>query len=201
MEETNKTVTAEGGNNQQGTTQEPQTFDDVLKNKDYQSEFDRRVAKALETAKINWTEEFDGKLEEKISEAQKMAKMTAEQKAEHERQKAEEDLQRRIAEVTRRELKVEAKNTLAAKGLPVELADTLNYTNAEQCNASLAAVEKAFQLAVEKRVNEKLRGTPPKAAESTATVTQEQFKKMGYEERLKLKMDSPELYKQLTGGR
>ena len=32
-------------------------FDDILKDKDYQSEFDRRVAKAIETAKGKWTNE------------------------------------------------------------------------------------------------------------------------------------------------
>ena len=32
----------------------PQTFDDVLKDKGYQAEFDRRISKALETAKTKW---------------------------------------------------------------------------------------------------------------------------------------------------
>ncbi|MBP3922847.1 MAG: hypothetical protein J6D27_07775 [Ruminiclostridium sp.] len=33
------------------------TFDEVLKNKDYQSEFDKRITKALETAKEKWETE------------------------------------------------------------------------------------------------------------------------------------------------
>lgn len=32
-------------------------FDEILNDKDYQSEFDRRVAKAIETAKTKWTNE------------------------------------------------------------------------------------------------------------------------------------------------
>ena len=38
------------------------------------------------------------------------------------------------------------------------LEDILNYESAETCNKSIEAVEKAFQSAVEKAVNDKLRG-------------------------------------------
>ena len=40
----------------------PQSFDDILKNKDYQAEFDRRVQKALGTAKEKWELLMDDKL-------------------------------------------------------------------------------------------------------------------------------------------
>ena len=33
------------------------TFDEVHKNKDYQSEFDKRITKVLETAKAKWETE------------------------------------------------------------------------------------------------------------------------------------------------
>ena len=39
-----------------GAEQKP-CFDEILLDKDYQSEFDRRVAKAIETAKTKWTNE------------------------------------------------------------------------------------------------------------------------------------------------
>ena len=61
----------------------------------------------------------------------------------------------------------EAKNTLAEKKLPVGLAEVLNYADADSCNKSMAAVEKAFQEAVQAAVEEKLKGgTPPKKATS-----------------------------------
>ncbi|MFR1309625.1 MAG: hypothetical protein ACLSCO_12630 [Gallintestinimicrobium sp.] len=41
----------------------------------------------------------------------------------------------------------------------------MNYTDAESCKSSMAAVEKAFQEAVEAAVEEKLKGgKPPKKA-------------------------------------
>ena len=94
----------------------------------------------------------------------------------------------------------EAKNTLAEKNLPVSLAEVLNYTDADSCSKSISAVEKAFQQAVEEAVNERLKGgKPPKKAPDQVTVTKEMYAKMGYAERLKLKTENPELYKQLSG--
>lgn len=142
---------------------QPQSFDDLLKNKDYQAEFDRRVQKALGTAKEKWTALMD----DKLSEADKLAKMNKEEKAEYLRQKQEKELKDREAAITRRELMAEAKNTLAEKKLPVGLAEVLNYADADSCNQSMAAVEKAFQEAVQAAVEEKLKGgTPPKKAPS-----------------------------------
>ena len=142
---------------------QPQSFDDLLKNKDYQAEFDRRVQKALGTAKEKWTALMD----DKLSEAEKLAKMNKEEKAEYLRQKQEKVLKDREAAITRRELMAEAKNTLAEKKLPVGLAEVLNYADADSCNKSMAAVEKAFQEAVQAAVEEKLKGgTPPKKAPS-----------------------------------
>ncbi|MBO5069460.1 MAG: DUF4355 domain-containing protein [Lachnospiraceae bacterium] len=141
----------------------PQSFDDILKNKDYQAEFDRRVQKAIGTAKDKWQALID----DKLSEADKLAKMNKEEKAEYLRQKQERELNDREVAITRRELMAEAKNTLAEKKLPVGLAEVLNYTDADSCNKSMAAVEKAFQEAVQAAVEEKLKGgTPPKKAPS-----------------------------------
>ena len=142
---------------------EPKSFDDLLQDKNYQAEFDRRVQKALGTAKEKWTALMD----DKLSEADKLAKMNKEEKAEYLRQKQEKELKEREAAITRRELMAEAKNTLAEKKLPVGLAEVLNYADADSCSKSIEAVEKAFQEAVQAAVEEKLKGgTPPKKAPS-----------------------------------
>ena len=205
-EENTKTVNDEGFENSSGANNErckerqAQSFDDVLKNKEYQSEFDRRIAKAIATAKVKWNEESQETIEAAVTEAVKLQKMTSEQKAEHERKKAEEALAKREAEITMRELKAEAKDTLVTKGLPAELADVLNYTNAEACSSSLEAVEKAFGIAVEKKVNDRLRSEPPKEGEHTSALTQDEFNKMTYSERLKLFDENKELHNRMIGG-
>lgn len=147
----------------EGTEDKPKSFDDILKDSQYQAEFDRRVQKALGTAKEKWTALMD----DKLSEAEKLAKMNKEEKAEYLRQKQEKELSDRENAITRRELMAEAKNTLAEKKLPAGLAEVLNYADAESCSKSMSAVEKAFQEAVQAAVEEKLKGgTPPKKAPS-----------------------------------
>lgn len=136
---------------------EPKSFDEVLKNKDYQAEFDRRVQKAIDTAKSKW----DALMDDKLTEAEKMAKMTKEERAAYEKQKKEKELKEREEAITKRELMAEAKNTLAEKKLPVGLAELLNYKDAETCKSSLEIVEKAFQEAVQAAVEERLKGGKP----------------------------------------
>lgn len=150
----------EGGDDDQKVD----TFDDILKNKEYQAEFDRRVQKAIETAKGKW----DALMDDKLTEAEKMAKMTKEEKAAYQKKKEEQALADREAAVTKRELMAEAKNTLAEKNLPVELADVLDYKDADSCKTSLETVEKAFQKAVQKGVEDRLKGDKPlKKADQT----------------------------------
>ena len=91
--------------------------------------------------------------------------MTKEEKAQYLQQKKEKELINREAEITRKELMAEAKNTLVEKKLPAGLADVLNYADADSCSKSISAVEKAFQEAVETAVQDRLKGgKPPKKA-------------------------------------
>lgn len=146
---------------------EPPSFDDLLKG-GHQAEFDRRVQKAIDTALTNAQEKWQALTDDKLSEAEKLAKMTKEEKADYLTKKHEKELADREAGITRRELMAEAKNTLAEKKLPVGLAEVLNYTDADSCNKSIAVVEKAFQEAVETGVQERLKGgTPPTKAPGT----------------------------------
>lgn len=139
----------------------PKTFDDFLKTGDFQSEFDRRVQQSITTALKNQKEKYDALMDDRLSEAEKLAKMTKDEKQEYLNKKHEKELSDREAAITRRELMAEAKNTLAEKKLPVTLADVLVYTDADSCNKSIEAVEKAFTEAVAAAVEEKLKGGKP----------------------------------------
>lgn len=144
---------------------EPQSFDDFLKGDGNQAEFDRRVQEAVDTALTKAQEKWKALTDDKLSEAEKLANMTKEEKEEYLQKKREKEISDREAAVTRRELKAEAKNTLASEKLPTELAEILDYTNAGTCKASISAVKTAFQTAVEEAVEERLKGgKPPKKA-------------------------------------
>lgn len=143
----------------------PVSFDEFLKGDGNQAEFDRRVQKAVNTAVTKAQQKWQALADENLSEAEKLAKMTKEEKAQYLQQKKEKELIDRETEITRKELIAEAKNTLAEKKLPAGLADVLNYADADSCSKSISAVEKAFQEAVETAVQDRLKGgKPPKKA-------------------------------------
>ena len=119
-----------------------------------QKDVDKLIQERVAREQAKW----EKKVQDERTEAEKLAKMNADQKAEYEKQKREDELAKREKDITTRELRATAYETLAEKNLPKELVDILNYESAETCNKSIEAVEKAFQSAVEKAVNDKLRG-------------------------------------------
>lgn len=159
----------EGGDDN-GAGAEPVSFDDFLAQEGNQAEFDRRVQKAVNTAVTNAQEKWQALTDDKLSEAEKLAKMTKDEQKTYMQNKRDKELSDREAAVTRSELMAEAKNSLSDEGLPVELAEVLSYTDADACKKSMETVKKAFQTAVEKAVDEKLKGgKPPKKAPETNT--------------------------------
>lgn len=145
------------------------TLEELLKTKEGQSAFDRRVQQALKTAREKWQEEKETAIKDAVTEAQKLAKMTADERAKHEQAQELEKIAKREADVTRRELMATAREQLGNDGLPQSLADCLVYTDADACAKSMEAVKKAFGDAVQAAVNDRLRQTPPKMGEDNTS--------------------------------
>ena len=157
-----------GVQGQEPTQTEPQEsnqklpdFDGFLADPKNQAEFDRRVAKALETAKGNWEKDA----QKRATEAEKLAKLSAEQRAQVEQERREKAIAEREAAITRRELLAAAKEQLVNDKLPPELAECIDYTDAETSTARLEAIKKAFMAAVSKSVDDRLRKPPPKTGD------------------------------------
>ena len=78
----------EGAGGEGGTGGDtPPSFDDFLKTGSNQAEFDRRVQKAVNTAVTKAQEKWQALADDKLSEAEKLAKMTKEEKAQYMQQK------------------------------------------------------------------------------------------------------------------
>ena len=129
-----------------------------------QAELDEAIKSRLSRYKRDEAKRIEEAKQAARSEAEKLAKMTEEQRMEHEREtaaqaaKAREDaIAQREAEITRRELRATAIDTLTQKGLPRELEAILNYTDADSCSTSIDVVEKAWRKAVQDGVNERLK--------------------------------------------
>ena len=115
-----------------------------------------------------------------MTEGEKLASMSAEERFKAQQEKAESDmkaredaLKQREAEVARKELRAQAVETLNGKELPAELADILVYTDAEACNASIAVVESAFRKAVKAEVDKRLAASSVPPTRSSGGVQQE----------------------------
>ena len=151
-----------GGENGSGM----KSFDDFLKEEGNQAEFDRRVQKAVNTALTKAQDKWRTLTDDKVSEADKLARMTKEEKSQYLQQKREKELTEKEAAITRRELMADAKAALAEKNIPVKLAEFLVYSDEESCKQSIEALEAAWSESVKAGVEERLKGgKPPKKAE------------------------------------
>ncbi len=147
---TETTAPTEGESQAKETAKPTLTLDlnALLKgNKALQSQFDKQVSKALDTAKGKW-------------EAEK--NLTAEQLVQQKAQDREKELADREAELTRRELRATALEQMSQKGMPAELIDAISVTDEAAMAASLEKAEKAFRAAVDRAVKDKLKGGTPK---------------------------------------
>ena len=138
----------------------PLTFDEILGDKTYQAEFDRRVQKALETAKSKWEAEEQSKR----TEAEKLAKMDAEQKAKYELKKANEERDSALAKLNAYELKNTAIKIAQEKGLDISLLEDIDYTKqtAETITTIIDTKKAVFDKAIEKAMNDRYKESTPK---------------------------------------
>ena len=158
MEQLEKNVNS--NDNLEGT---PLTFDEILEDKVYQSEFDRRMTKAIDTAKEKWIEEYNQKLANEKSEAEKLAKMDAEQKHQYELDQANKRANDSEAKLRAYELKEQATKIAREKNVDVNLLDLLDFTkeNAETVVAKIDNIKNVYDSAIEKALNDKLKQKSP----------------------------------------
>ena len=156
--ENNPTSGTENNNNKQDD--KALSFDELINsNKEYQSAYDKKVREAIETAKTNWQEIMNNEK----SEAEKLAKMNKEQKLEYQAQKAEQEKANALAKLNAYELKEQALKIASEKGLDVSLLNFFDFSTAkaEELNPKIDEISSAFNKAVEKAVNERLKEDTP----------------------------------------
>ena len=118
-----------------------------------EDDVDRIVQKRLARARKKWDKEH--------TEAERLQKMTDDEKKQYEEDKRKEDLDNREAAITRRELTAVAKEQLNAAGVPADMADFIDYTDADSVNESVKRLSKAFKGAVQQSVDDRLKGKAP----------------------------------------
>lgn len=140
--------------------------------------------------------------EKAVEEAAKLAKMNEEEKREFEYQKLQEEL----AELKRKDayygLSREASKMLAEHDIQAndEVLQFVVKDDAEGTQVAVNAFVELVNAKVEQGVQKALSGRTPKAnVNANQIVTQEEFNKMGYSERVALKQKDENLYNKLKG--
>lgn len=190
-------ASAEGAG--EGTTQtnEPLSFDEFLE-QGGQAEFDRRVRKAIQTAVSNAQKKWQTLTDSKVSEAEKLAQMTSEEKEKYRADKAEKELADLKRQIALGDMAKTARKMLSDEQitLPDEIIMNLVSDDAEKTKEAVEGFSKAFKEAVNAAVKEALRGNPPKAGSGGAKpITREEIMAVkDRAERQKLIAENPQLF-------
>lgn len=124
------------------------------------AEADRRVSKALETAKANWEKDVAKRIAAERADAEKLAKMSVEERAAEEKKQQQAEYDRERAEFMRERAVFNTAKLLSSEGLPAEFAEMLAADSEEKTKAGIESFKDAFNKAVERSVEEKLKGKP-----------------------------------------
>lgn len=153
------------------------SFDDFLKEGDNQAEYDRRIQKAVNAAVTRAQEKWQALTDDKLSEAEKLAKMTKEEKAEYKTRQLEKELadlkrQNAVTEMAKTARKMLADEEI---NIPDELLGHLVSDNAEDTKTAVESFSKLYKAAVQAAVKEALKGNSPKSGSGGKSMTKEQI--------------------------
>ena len=156
-----------------------------------QREGDKRVTQALKKQ--------EQKNNEKLREAQKLAKMSEDEKYQFELEQRERAIEEKEKQLALSENRNVASKILAEKGLSLDLVDFIVDEDADTMKSRIDLLDKAFKRSVKAEVEKRLGGSSPKKTEvEPTTLTKEQFAKLSLAELQRLKNEDPEIYNSLA---
>lgn len=149
---------------------------DDISSKDQKKYTDADVDKILNQKFAKWQKDQ----ELKVSEAKKLAEMSATQKAEYERDKYQKELETLQKEVNRSKMLGTARQILSESGLNVsdDLIGMIITDEADGTKKNIESFKTLFQAAVDSAVKDALKHKGPAAAGSGSTITKEQIMKI-----------------------
>ncbi len=158
---------ADKGDGDDPDDDEALSFDDFLGQEGNQEEFDKRVREAVSRAVSDARKTWKILTDDKVSEAEKLAKMSKEEKAEYLRRKEREEFEAEKAAFEREKLLVEVKKELQEQTLPVVFAESLvSIADAEKIQAAISDIKKTWDEEIAEAVKAKARqSTPPEGGQ------------------------------------
>lgn len=182
-EEVNSTETA--------GTDEVKTYTEEEVKALLQKETDKRVTEAMKKA--------DRKREAAVKEAEKLAKMSDEQRYQHELEQREVAIAEKEKALALAENKAQAAKELANRGISIQLVDMVVAEDADTMLDNITLLDRAFKESVKAEVEKRLSSTTPKKnLPIDNNITKEKFRAMTLSQQSELYKNNPELYKSLA---
>lgn len=149
----------EGKEGEQGNEKVEITQNDLEKK--IEAESDRKLESALKNKKREWDDALQSKIDEAIREKERLSSLSDKERKDEELSTREKDLEKRLKEIERKELKADAVSDLKDKGLPSSFAEFLLADDAENTLKNINEFKTAFDEAVNATVKERLRQDTP----------------------------------------
>ena len=134
---------------------------------DVQAKIDAAVNAALAKQQAKWETEFKKREELAKKEAERLSKLSDDERQKAELENTRKDLEKQKAEFEREKLKYEAAKVLSQRDLPVDFVDYLIGEDNESTLENIKKFEKRYNKAVEDAVTAKLKGKAPQTSGKT----------------------------------
>jgi hypothetical protein len=189
---------------QQGTEEAPEQQDNLTVSRDelqkmIDSGADKRVSQALKTARDKWESELSEKIQRERSEAEELAKMTEAERLQREFDNQKQSFEEERKSFLREKLELQTVKSLQAEELPTEFSEFVLSDSAEKVSENIKRFKEQWQQAIEKAVDERLKGSTPKGSNTKTAVKPEDFDNMNYQQRLEIWRQDRDLYERLSG--
>lgn len=119
------------------------------------------VDAAIEAAKQKWLDE--------AAEAERVGKLTPEEKAKEEQEKKDSEIASLRSQLLQKELRESAAKSLEADGFPAGLADVLDYSSRERMEETLKNTTKVFKDSLAAAIQSRLKGRTPEGLGGAAS--------------------------------
>ena len=127
-----------------------------------QEDFDKQLSKTLADKEAKLEKKLQEKFEKELTERERLAKLSAEEKETEVRKKRDAETAERENGITLRENRAEARDILSEKSIPAALVDFVVDVDLDKTKENINKLEEAYLKAVEAGVNDKLKGQTPK---------------------------------------
>lgn len=177
--------------------EEPEVFSKEEVDKMLQQESDRRVSEALKKKEAEW----QAQLETKTTEAEKLASMSAEDRAKAEFEKEKAEWEKEKIKFEKERLQLETTKLLNAEGLPVSFVEYITGDTADEVSENIEIFKTEWKKALESAVSDKLKGKVPSGSalqsKDILSMTKAEFSALPYKERARMLSVDPDIVSKL----